>query len=268
MAVFERFDHQGVEGIRTGKMNHVTGSFVNYRIGDTLIDCGPSGQWQHLKPFFEEQPVRQVLITHYHEDHSGNSCNFNDHFNVLPSAHEHTRLMLARGFKLALPSRYFWGGVPQAVTQPIPDKIHLQDGAEVIPIHVPGHSVDMQCYFVPDRGWMFTGDLYIAKVIKFMHIKEDMPQQVEDIRRVLACDFETIFCPHRGVVENGKQAMQDKLDYILDLCGNAQKLHQQGKPVKVIARELLGKEEMAGYFTLFHFSKRSLIQGCLQVDLT
>jgi glyoxylase-like metal-dependent hydrolase (beta-lactamase superfamily II) len=267
MAIFERFEFQGVEGIRSGRQNHISGSFVNYRVGDTLIDCGPTNQWKLLKPFFEERDIRQILITHYHEDHSGNSLNFNHFFDLKPCAHEETARQLREGYSVPLAGRIFWGRVPRAETQPLPSKIELEDGSDVIPLHVPGHSADMQCYFIPDKGWMFTGDLYIAKVIKFMHKKESLPQQIDDIRKVLSYDFDTLFCPHRGVVENGKEAMQYKLDYLLELSANAQQLLQQGKSLKEITRELLGAEELAGYATNFAFSKRSLIEGCLQVEV-
>ncbi|WP_062265574.1 MBL fold metallo-hydrolase [Endozoicomonas arenosclerae] len=267
MAVFERFEYQGVDAIRTGRQNHISGSFVNYRVGDTLIDCGPVNQWKWLKPFFEEKAIRQVLITHYHEDHSGNSLNFNQSFNIIPKAHEITVEQLQNGFSIPLAGRIFWGSVPRATAQPLPEQTELENGETVIPIHVPGHCPDMHCYFIPDRGWMFTGDLYIAKVIKFMHRKESLPQQVEDIRAVLACDFDTIFCPHRGVVGQGKQAMQDKLDYLLELSSKAQSLHHQGKTLREITQILLGAEELASYVTRFAFSKRSLIEGCLEVEL-
>ncbi|MGI9280932.1 MAG: MBL fold metallo-hydrolase [Endozoicomonas sp.] len=267
MAVFERFEFQGVEAIRTGRQNHISGSFVNYRIGDTLIDCGPVNQWKWLKPFFEEKTVRQVLVTHYHEDHSGNTLNFNQSFGIEPLAHEITVNQLRNGFSIPLAGRVFWGSVPKAAIQTLPERLELEDGEPVLPIHVPGHCPDMHCYLMPDRGWMFTGDLYIAKVIKFMHKKESLPQQIEDIRAVLACDFDTVFCPHRGVVEQGKLAMQAKLDYLLELSAKAQALQGQGKSLKEITQALLGAEELASYVTRFAFSKRSLIEGCLQVEL-
>ena len=45
---------------------------IVYRLGDTIIDTGPSNQWAHVKKFIEERDVDQVMITHHHEDHSGN----------------------------------------------------------------------------------------------------------------------------------------------------------------------------------------------------
>ncbi|MRI33446.1 MBL fold metallo-hydrolase [Endozoicomonas sp. OPT23] len=267
MADFGRIQFEGIEGIRTGWKDHVTASFVNYRIGDTLIDCGPLRQWQFVRPFIAEKDVRQLLITHFHEDHTGNIKNIHDEFDVLASGHERTVRQLKKGFSITLLEKIFWGSTPKIAIQPFPERIELDDGSQIIPIHVPGHCHDMQCFFVPEKGYMFTGDLYIASAVKFLHEKENLGQQIDDIRNVLNYDFQTMFCPHRGVVEDGKQALSRKLEYLVELCGNAQHLFGQGMTVKEVTNQLLGPDSLGAYLTRFNFSKRGLIKGCLDVQL-
>ena len=73
MAVFERIDYEGVEGVRVGKTNKALNTTcIVYRLGKTIIDTGPPNQWPDVKRFLEERETDKIIITHHHEDHSGN----------------------------------------------------------------------------------------------------------------------------------------------------------------------------------------------------
>jgi len=61
--------------LRTGRYNLGIGSScIVYRLGDTVIDTGPPNQWPVVRRFLRERNVEQVLVTHHHEDHSGNGA--------------------------------------------------------------------------------------------------------------------------------------------------------------------------------------------------
>ncbi len=42
-----------------------------------------------------------------------------------------------------------------------------------IAVHAPGHSPDMTCYLEAERGWLFTGDLYITSKPCFFRADEN-----------------------------------------------------------------------------------------------
>ncbi|WP_067521251.1 MBL fold metallo-hydrolase [Endozoicomonas ascidiicola] len=98
MSLFERVNYQGVEGIRCRRKNSVNTSFITYRIGDTIIDTAPANQWQFVKPFFQEQPIRQILLTHHHEDHSGNAARLKALSGITPMGSQGTCLIMEKGF--------------------------------------------------------------------------------------------------------------------------------------------------------------------------
>ena len=50
----------------------LTSSCIIYRLGETIIDTGPSTEWQVVKTYLQEKRIQQALITHHHEDHAGN----------------------------------------------------------------------------------------------------------------------------------------------------------------------------------------------------
>ena len=251
--------------MRFGRFNiGISSSCILYRIGSTVIDTGPPNQWRLVRKFLSERDVHRVVITHHHEDHSGNGARLERDMNAdvfLPS--ESVELM-RRGFPLRAYQRLFWGVPVRFEAKSVPDELSLERGFLLRAIPAPGHSSDMTCYLEPNRGWLFTGDLYIASKPRFLRADENLAEQIESLRGVLELDFETVFCAHRGVVTNGCEAIKAKLDYLVSLRDEVRKLHAEGRSVSEIKLTLLGPERMLSFITMFHFSKKNLIEACLR----
>ena len=268
VSVLESFSYRDLDARRVGRVNlGVNTSFVVYRLGDTLIDTGPSNQWKFVKPFVQEKPLRQLLLTHHHEDHSGNAGAIHALTGVQPLAPEKTVEILKRGFRIPPLQKLIWGSAGRADAAPLPETVTI-GGEPVQPIFTPGHAKDMTCYLLPDRGWLFSADLYIANYLKLLRSDEHIPTLLESIERVLQMDFEVILCPHRGVVEEGKVRLREKYDFLIDLSERAQALRDEEIAPLEITRQLLGREPLTSILSGYNFSKRNLIASCLQVDLT
>lgn len=266
MSVLDTFRYKDLDALRVGRFNlGINTSFIVYRLQDTVIDTGPSNQWQYVRPFIDSRPFSQLLLTHHHEDHAGNAGAIHRMTGVQPRAPAETVEILERGFHIPLIQKLIWGAAGRAEAAPLPDRITM-GGEAVIPVFTPGHARDMTCYLLPERGWLFSADLYIANRLKMLRSDEDIPTLLDSTRRVLAHDFDTILCPHRGVVENGRQRLQEKLDYLLDLSEKALALQEQGQDLPAITKRLLGKEGLISVLSRYDFSKRNLIASCLQVN--
>jgi glyoxylase-like metal-dependent hydrolase (beta-lactamase superfamily II) len=199
----------------------------------------------------------------YHEDHSGNGAAILNELKIPVFAPSLSLGYLAAGYPLQLYRRVIWG-IPQNYrAEPLPPVLELEDNLSLQVLAAPGHAPDVTCFLIPERGWLFSGDLYIAPHPQYSRQDEDYPQQIESLRRVLRYDFDVIFCAHRGIVKNGHQALQNKLDYLVSLRERIQDMHRQGKPLKVIKQTLLGREGSMSWITFFHFSKRNLILSLL-----
>ena len=75
MAIEQRISFADVEGLRAGRFNFAVNTAATcYRLGSTLIDSGCANRWRQVRTFIEEQPLQQVLLSHHHEDHSGNAA--------------------------------------------------------------------------------------------------------------------------------------------------------------------------------------------------
>jgi glyoxylase-like metal-dependent hydrolase (beta-lactamase superfamily II) len=268
MAILDTFTYHDLDAHRVGRFDlGINSSFICYRLQDTLIDCGPSNQWKYVKPFVEAKPFKQILLTHHHEDHSGNAGSIYQLSGVQPQAPDITIDIMKRGFKIPLVQKVLWGSANRVEAVPLPADLTIGDEV-VAPIFTPGHAKDMTCYLLKDRGWLFSADLYIANHLKFLRIDEHIPTLLNSTQQALNCEFETLICPHRGVVENGKKKLQEKYDYLVELSTNAQAQHQAGVELLQITDQLLGKEGLMSKLSGYNFSKRNLIRSCLEVDLT
>jgi len=122
----------------------------------------------------------------------------------------------------------------------------------------------MTCLLERERGWLFTGDLYIAARTRLLRQDEDLGAEITSLRRMLELDFDTVFCAHRGVLGAGKAALRRKLDFLESLCQQVADLRRQGRSREEITRLLLGREGLMTLLTGYHFSKRNLIAACLR----
>ena len=264
MPLVDEQTHQAVQGIRIGRFTRRfnTTVFV-YRLGNTLIDCGPPNQCKVLATWLNGRQPEQLLLTHHHEDHSGNAVYLKERHGLRVLAPAASLTFLSNGFPIQLYRKIVWGVPARLTAEPVPETIELPEGFTLRPIPAPGHAPDMTCYLEPNRGWLFTGDLYISDRPQYLRKEENPHQEIESLRRVLTYNFEVVFCAHRGVIRQGREALQKKLDYLTTLRRQVQELHRQGYRSGEIQKRLLGSESQMSWITMRHFSKRNLIEALL-----
>ncbi len=267
MSERERCRYEQVEGVRFGRYNlGLNTTCIVYRIGDTIIDTGPPNQWRHVRRFLRERAVRHVLVTHHHEDHGGNGRHIQRELDAPVLAPSKALAAMRSGWSQPLIQKIVWGRPTTLEAEPLPEEIALADGLRLRPLAAPGHAPDMTCFLEPDRGWLFSGDLYLAAKTRYMRWDEVLPELMASLRKVLALDFGAMFCAHRGIVHDGRAAVARKLDFLENLCGEARAQRRAGRSVREITRSLLGREDIIAYLSGFTFSKRLLIEAALQAD--
>jgi glyoxylase-like metal-dependent hydrolase (beta-lactamase superfamily II) len=177
-----------------------------YSLNGLLIDTGFTRRRNEVLAFVREEKPHHAAVTHHHEDHSGNVAGIMA-MGVPVWAPRLGLAPIESGFRVEFYRRRVWGLPEHARCEEMPAE--LRAGAlDVQAIHAPGHSEDMTVLHVPQRGWLFTGDLYIARRAKAMREDEDPNALIASLDRVLRLDFGTIFCAHRGMVENGRAQLQ------------------------------------------------------------
>jgi glyoxylase-like metal-dependent hydrolase (beta-lactamase superfamily II) len=123
----------------------------------------------------------------------------------------------------------------------------------------PGHSPDHVCLFVPARGYLFTGDLFLAERLRFLRRDEDLTELITSLERMAALPAERVFCAHRGLVKGGTDALRRKAQHLSALRADILEGLQRGRGPGELARRLVGREGLLSVLSLGHFSARNFV---------
>lgn len=233
-----------------------------YTIDGVMIDTGIYSKHRKVLKFANEHAIKRAIITHHHEDHTGNASPLiNAGFPVLASPASAQKI--ARGFQYKLYHQLVWGKAPTALVNCLDDVIET-DHYQFKVVPAPGHCDDQVVFFEANEGWLFSGDAFLADKIKLFRGDEDFSKTINSLKRLVALEFDHLFCAHRPIMDQGNQALRDKLAFLLDLEGQARNLHQKGYAVKEITRQLLGKENnLRAIVTRGDMSKQNVIRSIL-----
>ncbi len=268
MPIHRQSEYEGVQAARVGRFNRgINTTFVVYRIGTTLIDTGPSNQWRPVREFLDQLPPEQLLLTHHHEDHSGNAARIARRYGVTPLAPELGRLKLANGYPTPLIQKLVWGSPHPVQTHPLPERIEVSADCTLVPIATPGHAKDLTCLWWEQRGWLFSGDLYLSHSLTHLRSDENLLQLMQSIAMILRLKVDVLFCSHRGIVTDGHTALTTKLNNLKRLCVEAHRLQSQGVDEAVAVKQLLGPEDGLSKISRYNISKRNLVRQAAKVSL-
>lgn len=231
-----------------------------YRIGDLLIDSGPPETAERLAAWCREQEIRQVVLTHHHEDHAGGAPALAEKLGLPVSAPAPTVEILASGARVPLYRRMVWGTPRRVRTAPLGEAFE-GGGCRFRVIPTPGHAFDHVCLFEEGRGWLVSGDLFVHERVKFLRRIEDLDLHLDSLRRVLALAPELLLCAHAGVVPDGAAALARKIAWWEETREKVRAMHASGLSERETARRLLGREGFLTYLSFGDFSKRNLVRA-------
>ena len=234
-----------------------------YQVDGMLIDCGPEKLQEELLPFFQEHSCDQVVLTHSHEDHTGNAAWIQN--NLQKPLYIHSSGLADCLTEGDYPEyrRMTWGGRKAFSPEAINSTVHSRNLAWQV-IHTPGHAHDHIALYNKERKILFTGDLYVSARTKVSMKTESIPQIMSSIQRLLDHDFDAIFCSHAGYLDNGRELLQQKLRYLEGISEKAKRLAAEGESPRGIADKLF-----PGTYPIIWFSKNEwdtvhLIRSILQ----
>ncbi len=208
-----------------------------YLLDGVLIDSGITHLRQAVVESVREDKPECILLTHYHEDHSGNVGAIRRALGIPAFAHPLTVAKMRAPFKIRPYQHLMWGqSEPVALTAHAP--VHEFGRSRFRPIHTPGHSQDHTVYLEENRGYLFSGDLFLGERIKFFRADEDLGDQLASLKKAITLDFDVLFCAHRPLMQNGKQALRNKLAFLEDFSGTVQDLKSKGMSLKSVTHHL------------------------------
>ena len=234
-----------------------------YFVDGLLVDSGPPNLAREVARLCHELAVRQCVTTHHHEDHSGNHGLLREQLGIRPLAHSLGVPRIAAPESPQLYRRTTWGAPTPAETDPLGAWLETPTLRFEV-LHTPGHADDHVALHEPDRGWLFSGDLYLAPRLKYLRDDEDVHAMIDSLRRVVALEPRVLFCQHRGRVEHGAAMLRRKLDFLVELGERIGVLRDRGLDEDEIARTLPWSDLLWRIWTGGHFSKRNLVRAFLR----
>lgn len=233
-----------------------------YLVDGMLVDTGPGSQRGDLEVLLGRWDFGQVVVTHHHEDHVGMARWIQDTKGVPIWMHRAGVAQVEKPVKLPFYRRVYWGGRAPFRAVGLGDAVETERYRWEV-VHTPGHAHDHVVLFNRERGWVLGGDLFVNPRPRSAFAFESVPLMIESLRRVLALDFETFFCAHQGMLQDGREALTKKLDYLVGVEQQILELHGQGVSEREIRRRLFGKRQPIEYFSRFENAGEHLIRSVL-----
>lgn len=237
--------------------------FCLYYVDGLLIDTGPPHARRAVCSWLEDKPLDRIVLTHFHEDHSGNAGELSRRHKVPVLMGGETARILSDPPRLPLYRRVVWGQMDAVSGRTLSDPLETaKHRFRVVP--TPGHTADHVAFVEEEKGWLFAGDLFLSNRLIYGMRGESVPQLIDSLRRVLAYPVQTLFCGHSGVVSDGRSALEKKLRFLEWLREESCRLADRGLSPREISRRLLSGGKMMEWVTLGEFSPVHLIRSIVE----
>jgi glyoxylase-like metal-dependent hydrolase (beta-lactamase superfamily II) len=190
-----------VRRIVAGNAGMMTGPGTNtYLLGDSevaVLDPGPD-DGQHLDAILAAAgaPIRWVICTHTHRDHS-------------PLAAVLAQRTGAAVIGLPPPGDGRQDDSFAPEHRPFDGEVLALGGIELTAIHTPGHASNCVCYWVARERLLITGD-HVLEGVSPVILPPDgsMGAYLKSIDKLFAYDFERIAPGHGAVMTEGKRVLE------------------------------------------------------------
>ncbi len=235
-----------------------------YLLDGLLIDSGCAHTARELADALRAAPLTRLINTHTHEDHIGaNGLLQRQRAGLEILAHPLAIPVLAdpRGQQPLHPYRQlFWGWPEPSQARPLSDLEWIEtDHFRFQVLYTPGHSPDHICLYVPDQGWLFTGDLFVGGWDRALREGYDIWQIIASLKRVAALPSTVMFPGSARIRENPIAEIESKIRYLEEFGDKVLELHRKGWGVNAIVRALCGKPMFIELVTLGNFARRHLV---------
>lgn len=238
-------------------------SVYMYVVDELIIDTAQHHMARAVWELLEKKRLSRILLTHHHEDHSGNAAMVSRRHNIPVMAHPLGVEKLSAGFPIRSYQHLVWGKAPAAAATALAGTIET-DRFAFTPVDTPGHSKDHVVFFEKQQGWLFSGDLYLGERIKFFRSDENIREQIVSLKKIMTLDFDTLFCAHNPCLNDGKQKIKNKLQFLEDLLGNVGKLAEKGYSKKAVIKALDPKKDRGvKWLTMGNVSFANMIRSAM-----
>jgi len=253
-------DHDSVKLYRlNGRFDK---AFV-YCVDGLLIDCGPPRSRRAVGRLLDAFTIEQVVLTHYHEQHSGNADLLNAR-GIVPFLHPEGIDLLKDGFpEQLLYRRFLYGRPAPARFQPMPEVIRTAKHAFQV-LALPGHCPGHVGLYEPEQQWLFAGDLYSGTLIKCLKEEEDLEDHIASYAKIRALPIRVLFSSHIGSITDPHYLLENKWYNLTGIRDQVAGLKNRRLKFGQIKRAMRIEEDWRYYLTQGDFAKEHFITSVLE----
>ncbi|MFH0824984.1 MAG: MBL fold metallo-hydrolase [Pseudomonadota bacterium] len=239
-----------------------------YFVDGMIIDSGCRHTHAELVESLDDQRLLVGVNTHYHEDHITANGELMERHGIRFHAHPESIPLIGSFPELPWYREDCWGRPESSETLPIPDRIETERFVFDV-VETPGHCRGHVALLEQERGWCFTGDLYVGKKLLVAGPETDIAALTASMIKLLDIDTEELilFTSLRTVEMDGKSALREAVRYFEDLCGSAKLMHSKGMETGAIRDRLLGGPDPLDHVTGGRYSTERLIAGAIEAEL-
>ena len=239
-----------------------------YLVDGLLIDTGCKYTAGELVAFLEGQHLRLAVNTHYHEDHTGANHLLQQKFGIRIFAPRESVPLINQVPRLYPYQEMVWGYPEPTEVDCLPQKVatgHFRFDVVDTPGHCNGHVALVE----PQKGWCFSGDLFISPRPKVVRPEEDIGEIIRSMEKLAALPTSrlVLFTAMGDIVPDGRSALQECIEYFRDLSKRAKQLEKKGLSAAAIRDEIFGKESSLAGLTDGQFSSENLIRAALRAQI-
>jgi glyoxylase-like metal-dependent hydrolase (beta-lactamase superfamily II) len=136
-------------------------------------------------------------------------------------------------------------------------------------VETPGHCNGHVALVEPEKGWCFSGDLFVSEKPRVIRPEEDIAGITKSMKKLVALQTDRLilFTAMGDVVQDGRKALQTCIEYFQDLSRRAKQLEKKGLSIAAIRDKLLGEEGLFPQVTDGQFSSKNLARAALRAQI-
>jgi len=228
-----------------------------------IIDTGCPHTARESVDFIGDRKLdlKAVLLTHYHEDHSGGAYLFKERFNVNVFAPEKSMKILASPPEVPAYRQLVWGHPKPLEALPFERKMTIDD-VTFAAFDTPGHSFDHVSLLIDD--FIFVGDLVTGPTPIIIMREEDSIDLIDSLKMIAGLDFKRAFGGHGcwdkediKLTLNNMLKLKEKIDGLWRIGLNADQIVE--KVFSNVPKKALLLEEISEC----EWSRKNLVESML-----
>jgi glyoxylase-like metal-dependent hydrolase (beta-lactamase superfamily II) len=236
------------------------------RLRQTLLDMGA------------DRTIATVVNTHYHEDHTGNNDLLAEMTGARIMAHRAAIPEIRFPAQAAWYRNFLFGPTRTVDVEPVGDAV--ETGRFRFEVHhMPGHCPGHVCLFEPERGWLFSGDLYVAADLDSQLADADGPAWIASLERAIELRPACLFDAHGTIVTDAASVdalLRRKLEFLVTLRDRVRAAASGPGTIQALTRAVFDRRDLVDYLSLSDgwmslitgsdFSRGNLIRSFLREE--